>query len=146
MNKLICAGTRMGVLCGKCKEKNSVYYHSLGFECKRNSSCRLGWLFYILSEILPVTAIFIIIIFFNISFTSGIANGFIFYSQVVVMLRITAGGMIPFSPTLYNIIRFLYLGFSLDPISFPSACLKMQLLWMSWLLAMSLWCIPSFLL
>ena len=33
-----------------------------------------------------------------------------------MLLRITAGGMIPFSQTLYNIIRFLYFGLSLDPL------------------------------
>lgn len=116
LNELICPDSRTGVLCGQCKENNSVYYHSLHFQCKPNNHCKLGWFFYTLTEILPVTIIFLIIIVFNISFTSGIINGFIFYAQVVTMLRITAGGFVPFPPAIYKVIQFLYLGFNLNPL------------------------------
>ena len=116
LSELICVESRTGVLCGQCKGNNSVYYHSLHLQCKPNSHCKLGWLWYLLSEILPVTVAFSIIIAFNISFTSGIINGFIFYSQVVTMLRITAGGFIPFPPATYEIIQFVYLSFNLNPL------------------------------
>lgn len=116
LNKLICPDSRIGILCGQCKENYSVYYHSLHLQCKPNNHCKLGWLFYMLTEILPVTIAFLIIIIFNISFTSGIINGFIFYSQVVTMLRITAGGFVPFPPAIYKVIQFLYLGFNLNPL------------------------------
>ena len=81
---LTCTSTRTGILCGDCKKEHSVSYHSPTMECRKNNSlCKLGWLFYIVSEILPVTVLFVVVILFNIKFTSGIANGFIFYSQVV---------------------------------------------------------------
>lgn len=115
LNKIVCSESRTGILCGKCMPDHSVYYHSLYFKCIPNKHCRFGWLFYILSEIVPITVIFLAIIFFNITFTSGLVNGFIFYSQVVPMLQITAGGFIPFPVKLSKIILFLYLHFNLSP-------------------------------
>ena len=43
-------------------------------------SCYLGWFFYILSNIIPLI-IFILVL--NISFTSGSANCFVLYSQIL---------------------------------------------------------------
>lgn len=116
LNAVICQGSRTGVLCGLCKTGYSVYCHSGHFLCKINKHCKWGWLFYILSEILPVTILFFVIIFFKINFTSGMINGFIFYSQVVSTLRISAGGLIPFPNVAYKVILFLYLHFNLTPL------------------------------
>ena len=115
LNNIVCSESRTGILCGKCMPNHSVYYHSLHFKCMSNNYCRFGWLFYILSEIVPVTILFLTIIFYNITFTSGLLNGFIFYCQVVPMLQITAGGFIPFPVKLSQIISFLYLNFNLSP-------------------------------
>lgn len=114
LSHTICTDTRSGTICGHCTANHSVFYHSHSFVCKPNNNCKLGWLFYLLSEIVPVTITFIVIIFFNITFTSGRINGFIFYSQVVSMFRITGGGFIPFPAFAYNVIQFLYLNFNLD--------------------------------
>ena len=76
-----------------------------------------GWLFYITSELVPVTIIFLIIIFFNITFTSGKINGFIFYSQVVVIFHVTADDFIPLPDevkVLNRILHFFYLIFNLN--------------------------------
>ena len=97
LDQFVCINNHTGIVCGHCRENNSVYYHSLGFKCMYNQHCKWGWLFYILSEIIPVTIIFIIVIFFNISFTSGEMNGFIFYAQVATFLHITADNSIPLS-------------------------------------------------
>ena len=97
LDQSACVNNHTGIVCGHCRENNSVYYHSLGNKCMYNQHCKWGWLFYILSEIIPVTIIFIIVIFFNISFTSGEMNGFIFYAQVVTFLHITADDSIPLS-------------------------------------------------
>lgn len=50
-----------------CTEKNAKY----------------GWLLFILAEILPTTILFIILAVFNISLTTGVANPFIFFSQMI---------------------------------------------------------------
>ncbi len=81
--KLICSSNREGKLCGKCTANHSVYYHSDSYRCGEESLCNYGILFYILSDIFPLTVIFIFIITFNISFTTGAVHGIIFYAQVV---------------------------------------------------------------
>ena len=117
LDHLICSESRTGILCGQCKKNFSVHFHSLDFNCKSDDSCNLGWLFYLLSEIVPVTVIFLLVIFFNIPFTSGLVNGFIFYFQVINVVRFQSIDLIPFSEPfkeLHKIISLLYLSFSLD--------------------------------
>ena len=70
-HELICSENRMGKLCGNCTANHSVYYHSNSYKCGEESYCKYGILLYILSEILPLTIVFMVIIAFNISFTSG---------------------------------------------------------------------------
>ena len=117
LNQLVCTESRTGVLCGQCKENFSVHYHTLDAACKADKHCGVGWLLYILSEIVPVTIVFLVIIFFNIPFTSGLFHGFIFYCQVVEALQVTAIGLIPFSKAalaLNKLHSLIYLSFSLD--------------------------------
>ena len=98
LNKVVCGETRTGIGCGKCQDNYTVYFHSLDFACKitESSDCKLGWLFYILSELVPVTMIFITVLILNISFTSGNVNGFVLFSQLLLSLDIDASGIIVF--------------------------------------------------
>ena len=119
LNTVVCSNSRSGTLCGQCKAGNSVRYHSLHFECKSDKLCKWGVLFYILSEIVPVTIIFFIVMFFNIPFTSGSLNGFIFYTQVVEAFNIRADDFISFPAPLQVITRihhFIYLTFNLNTL------------------------------
>ena len=93
ISSFMCGSTRTGVLCGECTSGNSVFYHSPTLKCKEDKLCKLGWLFYILSELIPLTAFFVVIILFNIKFTSGIISGFVFYCQVVTTLAINSYGV-----------------------------------------------------
>ena len=99
LNEAICGSTRTGIVCGKCQVNYTVHFHSPDFNCKSKEpvGCKLGWLFYLLSEIVPVTVVFIIVLVFNISFTSGTISGFILFSQLLVTLDINASGIIKFS-------------------------------------------------
>ena len=83
ISELICANGREGVLCSQCADGSSVCYQSTEYECCSDNNCGLGVLMYIMTELLPVTIIFIIAIIFNISFTSGALNTFVLYAQVV---------------------------------------------------------------
>ena len=98
LDKAICGISRTGILCGKCRQNYVVHFHSPKFLCSQvnTSLCKAGWLFYILSELVPTTVLFIIVIVFNISFTSGAVNGFILFSQVLLSLNIDASGIITF--------------------------------------------------
>ncbi len=77
----ICAANREGVVCGKCFEGTSCYFHSRNYICGSNHLCKFGILFYILSEVIPMSIMFAILIIFNLSLTSGNAVGFIFFAQ-----------------------------------------------------------------
>ena len=92
----VCGTTRRGILCGSCQTNYTVHFHSPDFLCKPvdRALCKVGWLFYILSELVPVTAVFITVLALNISFTSGTVNGFILFSQLIDSLDIDASGII----------------------------------------------------
>ena len=117
LNGILCGETRTGVACGKCRDNYTVHFHSPDFLCKPAEpvGCNLGWVFFILSELVPVTVIFITVLGFNISFTSGAVNGFILFSQLLDSLDIHAGGTIAIADTrLGNVALILYGFFNLD--------------------------------
>ena len=103
LSESVCGETRIGTVCGKCQENYTMHFHSPGFLCKPAdpAGCKLGWLLYILTELVPITLAFIIVLVFNISFTSGSVNGFILFVQLFHSLDINASGIIvlPFSVT-----------------------------------------------
>ena len=116
----LCGETRTGVGCGKCRTNHTVHYHSPGFLCKpaKPSGCKFGWIFYILSELLPVTVVFITVLVLNISFTSGALNGFILFCQLLDSLDIYAGRIVAFSDSGIKVwtqgCRTLYGFFNLE--------------------------------
>lgn len=117
LNELICGKNRKGILCGKCIENYTSFYHSRRYACKEARLCNLGWLFYILSEIVPITLVFIVIILFNINLTTGAFNAFLFFAQVSDTMLITANGFIHFPPKTYyflHIIKSIYGMFNLS--------------------------------
>ena len=112
LENLICSDFRHGILCGKCIDNYTVYYHSPYYSCKEETSlCTYGIVFYILSELLPVTVLFLIILIFNIHLTSGALYSFIFYAQVLDTLYVDAFGALhfnsPFSKLL-NVYKVIY--------------------------------------
>ena len=94
LEKRICGENRHGRLCGRCVQNKSVYYHSDNFTCGDNTRCQYGIPIYIASELLPVTIIFLVILLFNISLTSGAVYSFVFYVQILSRLNVTAFGTI----------------------------------------------------
>ncbi len=81
LNEAICRDRKEGILCGRCANNYSTYYHSRDFTCGPNERCHLGILFYILSEIVPMAVLFVIVVTFDFSFTSGESVSFIFFTQ-----------------------------------------------------------------
>ena len=78
---------RKGRLCGECIANHTVFFHSEHYNCKTCKLGYLGWLFYILSELLPVTAVFLIVVVLNIHITGGLWNSIILYAQVIDFIR-----------------------------------------------------------
>ena len=116
----ICNANRTGRICGSCKANHSAYYHSMSFYCGSNNLCHLGWLFYILSKIIPVTILFLVVIVFNISFTSGPLNGVIFFIQMIDTLKIKAENFISFETPLHTITQLYQVVFRMFTLNFFS--------------------------
>ena len=123
LNKVVCGDTRTGIACGKCRDGYTVHFHSPRFLCKPAEpvGCKLGWLFYILSELVPVTVVFITVLVLNISITSGVVNGFILFSQLLDTFDIDASGSISYPESAKRTIkgwiqryRFIYGYFNFD--------------------------------
>ena len=113
----VCGPHRTGRLCSKCVSGNSAYFHSKYSLCGPQDLCHLGWLFYLLSEILPLTLLFVFIIYFNISFTSGKMNCFIFYIQILDSLAVNGGDSIKYLPSIskfHEAIMLIYHPLNLD--------------------------------
>ena len=118
LNNIICGKYRTGKLCGSCSNGMSVYYHSNSYYCNYNNQHRrFGPLLYLLSEIVPVTILFTTVLLFNVKFTSGALNGFIFFVQFIDTMLIDANGFIythRVLDTFISIYQFLYRMFNLN--------------------------------
>ena len=82
-SQLICNPYRSGKICSQCIDSYTAHYHSDSYECDTTKSCNQGWLYYMLSELLPVTILFLVIVVSDIKLTSGTVNGFIYFAQTV---------------------------------------------------------------
>ncbi len=110
LNQFVCGSHREGTLCGKCKTNYTLYYNSPGLKChKITDVCKYGILFYILSEIIPVTILFLVIIIFNIHLTSGSLYSFIFYAQTLDIMYVNAFGSLHFN----GFVKTVFSGFQL---------------------------------
>ena len=117
LDSQICGPNRTDRVCSKCVGNHSVYFHSMKYSCGPEDLCYLGWFFYLISEILPVTLIFVIILVFNISFTNGNVNCFVFYAQILDTLATNVNRATKFPRTIeviQTILTFFYRPFNLD--------------------------------
>ena len=75
---------RRGELCGRCVEDYGPVVNG-DFQCVpcSSSESRYHWFLYLLTEFLPIFIFFFIVVFFNVSATSGPANAFVFFAQVI---------------------------------------------------------------
>ena len=117
LDQKLCGPHRTGTLCSECVNNRSVNFHSRNAICGPEKLCHLGFLFYFISEIIPLTAFFVIIVSFNVSFASGKISCFIFYAQVLDALSVNGRGAIRYPQsisTVHDIIMFIYHPFNLD--------------------------------
>ena len=124
LSSFICKSGRKGVFCGECEEGQSMHYHSRQLTCGPDDICSYGIVLYIVSELIPVVIFFTLIVLLDISFTTGARNGFIFYSQIVIILpqNFTKYGLEPpkHFQTGYNLFYRIFSidFFSVEPLSF----------------------------
>ena len=113
LNEHICGPhKRRGRVCGECIAGHGHAINSDNFECV---SCTLSRrqlaqhiTYYILSVYLPLFLLFLAIIVFNIKLTTGPANAFILYSQVISStLNINADNRIPLTSISPQIASYM---------------------------------------
>ena len=98
--KHLCDHNRTGILCGRCVKKFGPAVNSENYECVYCTGINLAANIakYVSSVYLPLAALFIILIVFDIRLTTGPANAFILYSQVVSStFSLEADGQIPWN-------------------------------------------------
>ena len=108
LDNRICQGNRTGILCGQCVQNFSVYQNSRGLKCGHSLHCKYGLLFYFLSEVIPMVIFFLVVVTFDISFTSGSMTGFILFSQHLVPLEIDYLHSLQHLQTPYRIFYGLF--------------------------------------
>ena len=117
LSQFICGKYRQGKLCGSCITNHSHYFHSNNYKCFADKYCGVGFFLYLVSEIVPVSILFMTVIFFNVRLTSGAVNGFIFFVQFIDTMLIDANGFISFhsvTDTLTSAYLFIYRMFNLN--------------------------------
>lgn len=83
-------------LCGHCRDGYGPVVNG-DFECVNCSSSvsKYHWFFYLLTEFLPIVIFFFVVVFLNVSATSGPANAFVFFAQVITTaFSLTGDGVI----------------------------------------------------
>ena len=123
LDEVICgARNRSGLLCGECTPNHTVFFHSEQHNCHICKLGHIGWLFYVLSELLPVTLVFLTVVLFNIHLTSGLWNGVILYAQIIDFIEASSLLSLNNHPKgvsiLTSIYHFIYSMFNLDFFKF----------------------------
>ena len=124
MDIAVCSLNRRGTICSQCKKGYSAYFHSNTNKCGENHHCSIGFVFYLLGELLPITCLFFIIVYFDISLTTGLAYNFIFMIQLMHHMVVSVNGAVEFQSTtirniyivIYNIFNLNF--FDIDELSF----------------------------
>ena len=114
---------RTGVLCGECKAGYGPAVNSKTYECVHCNDTNIAAhaTYYILSVYVPLFVLFLIIIVFNVKLTTGPANAFILYSQVISStFDLNADGHVPIylishhANSFLVVYRFIYGIFNLN--------------------------------
>ena len=138
LQKLICGQkNRQDTLCGRCSDGHGPAINSRTYECI-NCTDPIGDTFkYISTVYIPLVVMFVVIILFNVRFTTGAANAFILYAQIISStFSVDADGQIPLvliagkhTNRLLKAYRIPYGIFNLEFVEnlIPPVCIGMKL-------------------
>uniref|UniRef100_A0A1X7SS80 TRP C-terminal domain-containing protein n=1 Tax=Amphimedon queenslandica TaxID=400682 RepID=A0A1X7SS80_AMPQE len=136
INKVLCGENKKGTLCTSCNKEESYALTITGYGCHdcSKSSAEYAWALFIVTQLLPVTAMFFILYFTNFSLASGYLNGAIFFAQTITTsLDISGNGEVPLrnatdaSDVLVQVYDVLYSIWNLDFIEPIKYCLAPDL-------------------
>lgn len=121
LNEYVCGANRKGIMCGMCKTGSCIHFHSNSHICGSKKYHHYGLFFFFLSEIVPITIFYLIVVVFDITFTTGNFVGFLFFSQNYDQLTIKSNDPslsyleIPYK-LFYGIFNLEY--FNIDSLSY----------------------------
>ena len=85
LNQFLCGGlNRTGILCSQCQEGLGTAIFSYSMQCLSCVSSGLGWTLYVFLATFPTTVLFLFMLMFQVRFSSGPLNAYIFASQLIV--------------------------------------------------------------
>ena len=114
LNELFCSPVhRNGTLCGRCFNGYGVAINSINFDCVNSSDwfSQHGWIMYTLTEYVPSTLLFCVILFFDINLHSGTISSIVLYFQIFNLLSIYSDGVVDppsHSEEIHKGINFVY--------------------------------------
>ena len=83
LNEVMCGPfNRQGLLCRSCRPGYGVAASSFGYPCAKCDAPRLGGLWYVLLELIPITVLYAVVLLFRIQATAAPMIGFVFFSHV----------------------------------------------------------------
>ena len=86
LNDFFCAPlNREGLLCRDCIDGFSTSIISFGYACANCTESSYGWMLYILSEFVPATVFYFVVLTLPIRITSAPMNCFVMFSQFMVI-------------------------------------------------------------
>ena len=86
LNQLLCEPIgREGILCGRCLDGYGLAVNTKQVQCVpcTHQQAYYMWVFYILCQLVPITIMFLIFLLLNVSTTTGPANAFILFAQLL---------------------------------------------------------------
>ena len=121
LNDFFCnPSNRKGPLCSHCKDHYAPSANSANFDCVTCSEeiSRYSWLLYLLLNYIPITLILSAVLLFDISVTSGPANSFVVFAQMIPRIfEMGADGTVEYPPSakvFVNAYTFIYGFWNLD--------------------------------
>ena len=85
LNNIFCAPlNRHGLLCRQCIDGFGPSVISIGYACANCTENNYGWMLYILSEFVPATVFYFVVLTLRIRITSAPMNCFVMFSQLIV--------------------------------------------------------------
>ena len=86
LNEFFCAPlNRAGLLCRDCIDGFGPSVVTTGYACANCTENNYGWILYILSEFVPVTVFYFVVLTLRIRITSAPMNCFVMVSQLVII-------------------------------------------------------------
>ena len=134
LNDYMCGPmNRKGLVCSKCIERFGPSATFLGFPCSNCTNAWYGVPLYLFIEFVPVTVFYLIVLIFQISFTSAPWTAFVLYSQFAVAGITSVFGPFSFEISsisyVYSVIISFYGIWNLDFFHFlvPPFCVSSSL-------------------